>query len=125
MGEVKISQAVHNWSGAEAKSHELSVGSVPSHGSQSAMTRLPKIGKPRGLNLVPFCKQKVQDAYANVGLSTGYSRKRQLEPDNYCKDEWFGYVGRWNNMGQCILIIVMFFGRLKKFSMNGCKAILS
>lgn len=49
----------------------------------------------------------------------GYSCGRQLKPEAGCSDRWVGFVGRWSDRGKVVLMVVMIFGRLKKFNMNG------
>ncbi|KAK2452131.1 sodium transporter HKT1 [Trifolium repens] len=67
---------------------------------------------------------EIISAYGNVGLSAGYSCERQLHhpAEVNCENKWIGFVGKWSDEGKIILILVMLFGRLKKFNMDGGKS---
>ncbi|KAF8783805.1 hypothetical protein HU200_000243 [Digitaria exilis] len=65
---------------------------------------------------------EVISSYGNVGFSLGYSCQRLLNHNLHCKDASYGFAGRWSDKGKVILIIVMIFGRLKGFNMNGGRA---
>nr|AAK52962.1 putative potassium-sodium transporter [Mesembryanthemum crystallinum] len=65
---------------------------------------------------------EVISAYGNVGFSMGYSCKRRLGDIGTCKDAGYGFVGRWSRQGKMVIILVMLFGRLKRFNFKGGKA---
>jgi hypothetical protein len=52
-----------------------------------------------------------------VGLSTSYSCSRlpHLEKESICQDKPYSFSGWWSDQGKVVLVLVMFYGRLKGF----------
>ncbi|GLJ32613.1 hypothetical protein SUGI_0656080 [Cryptomeria japonica] len=57
---------------------------------------------------------EVVSAYGNVGISLGYSSVlfNKMSKD-YCKEVTYSFSGKWSTKGKLIIIMVMFFGRVK------------
>ncbi|VAH51238.1 unnamed protein product [Triticum turgidum subsp. durum] len=66
---------------------------------------------------------EVMSAYGNVGYSLGYSCDKLLRPDSACRDASYGFVGRWSDKGRLIIILVMFLGRFKAYTLKGKKTL--
>ncbi|KAK1317052.1 Cation transporter HKT1 [Acorus calamus] len=65
---------------------------------------------------------EVTSAYGNVGFSVSYSCARRLNTGSACVDKAYGFSGWWSDLGKLMIVFVMLFGRVKRFTMNGGKA---
>ncbi|KAL8255042.1 hypothetical protein R6Q59_033263 [Mikania micrantha] len=83
--------------------------------------RKQMVNDPLNFNVLNIVVEVVS-GYGNVGFTTGYSCDRRLKQDEACQNKWYGFSGKWSNEGKLVLIIVMIFGRVKKFNMNGGKS---
>ncbi|CAN6464540.1 unnamed protein product [Victoria cruziana] len=63
---------------------------------------------------------ELTSAYGNSGLTTGYSCQRlQKITDRPCQDSSVSFSGKWSTKGKIVILFVMFFGRVKKFTPGG------
>ncbi|KAI3754799.1 hypothetical protein L1987_54590 [Smallanthus sonchifolius] len=83
--------------------------------------RKQMVNDPLNFNILNIVLEVIS-AYGNVGLSTGYSCDRRLKPNGGCENKWYGFSGKFSDKGKVVIIVVMLFGRLKKFNINGGKA---
>lgn len=65
---------------------------------------------------------EVVSAYGNVGMSVGYScslfRELILNSKGHCEEVPYSFSGKWSATGKVVIIMVMFFGRLKGVKRN-------
>ncbi|THU64598.1 hypothetical protein C4D60_Mb01t28150 [Musa balbisiana] len=82
---------------------------------------LPRKGDKHLLKGRETSRKKQGHAFGTVGFTTGYSCKRQVKANVHCQDVSTGFSAKWSSKGKLVLIVVMLFGRFKRFSMRGGK----